>query len=64
MSGFSVREVDGRLGIADVTVQNWSGLVSDPPLGDEIVAALVQLLDEHPAARRLLGGLTFARTLH
>ena len=33
-------------------------------LEDEVVAALLDLIDEEPAARELLCGRTFARTLH
>jgi hypothetical protein len=75
LSGFSVQErgtlisereaaqLDGELSIADLTVDTWPGAPSEG-LGDEIVGALLELLDEHPAARGLLRGTTFARVFH
>jgi len=75
LSGFSVQEastlsadreaipLDAELSVADVSVDSWPG-VPPKPLGKEIVGALVELLEEHPAARGLLRGYTFARAFH
>jgi hypothetical protein len=55
--------LDAELSVADVAVHFWPGFEHAAP-GQEIVAALVGLLDEHPSARALLRGYTFARTFH
>lgn len=63
LCGFSVRE-SGGLDVADVSVYPVSSAhVRDELLGD-IAATLVELMDEDPAARDLICGRTFARTLH
>jgi hypothetical protein len=55
--------LDAELSVADVSVHTWPG--AEPmALGQEIVAALRQLLEEHPSARALMRGYTFARTFH
>jgi hypothetical protein len=55
--------LDAELSVADVSVHTWPG--AEPvALGQEIVAALRELLEEHPSARALLRGYTFARTFH
>jgi hypothetical protein len=76
LSGFSVQDrttltaereavpLDAELSIADVSVHTWPGFPSTAGVPAEIVAALLDLLDEHPAARRLLRGYTFARVFH
>jgi hypothetical protein len=76
LSGFSVQDrttltaereavpLDAELSIADVSVHTWPGFPPRPGLPAEIVAALLELLDEHPAARALLRGYTFARVFH
>jgi hypothetical protein len=45
-------------------VHAWPGLQATPAVCEEIVQTLLELLDEHPAARELLRGYTFARTFH
>jgi hypothetical protein len=56
-------QLDAALCIADVTIDAWPGMPAEA-LGDEIVAALQEFLTEHPAARGLLRGYTFARAFH
>jgi hypothetical protein len=48
--------------IADVETDPWR--VQPRQLVGEIAVALVDLMDDEPAARELLRGRTFARTLH
>jgi len=55
--------LDAELSVADVAVTSWPGFEPEAP-GQEIVAALVGLLEEHPSARALLRGYAFARTFH
>jgi hypothetical protein len=76
LSGFSVQDrapltrdrnmvpLDADLCIADVAVHAWPGLHATPAMCDEIVQAMLELLDDHPEARELLRGYTFARTFH
>lgn len=76
LSGFSVQDrttltaqresvpLDAELSIADVSVHTWPGFPSAAGVPAEIVAALLDLLDQHPAARGLLRGYTFARVFH
>ena|SRR5919197_3186071 len=71
--GFSVQEqttlgaervaatMDDELVIADVSVHPWAGKQPSPELCAEIAGTLVDLLEEHPAARMLLCGQTLAR---
>jgi hypothetical protein len=55
--------LDTELSVADVSAYAWPGF--EPlALGQEIVAALRELLEEHPSARALVRGYTFARTFH
>ncbi len=73
--GFSVQErvtlsagreaarLDAELSVADVSLHAWPGESTQAP-GEEIAAALVELLEEHPAARKLLRGFAFARAFH
>ena len=76
LTGFSVQDrttlssehtiapLDADLCIADVAVHAWPGLQATPAVRDEIVHTMLELLDEHPDARDLLRGCTFARTFH
>jgi hypothetical protein len=76
LGGFSVQDrtsltpereatsLDAELSIADVSVHTWPGFPSTAGVPAEIVAALLDLLDEHPTARGLLRGYTFARVFH
>jgi len=76
LSGFSVQEratlsaereaapLDAELSVADVSVQPCPDVLALRRVGLEIADALLELLDQHPAARRLLRGQTFARTFH
>jgi hypothetical protein len=55
--------LDAELSVADVSVHTWPG--AEPKAsGSDIAAALLELLEEHPAARALLRGYAFARTFH
>lgn len=54
--------LEHELVLADVETDLWPAR-SQELLG-EIMIALLDLLDEEPAARELLIGRTFARTLH
>jgi hypothetical protein len=56
--------MDEELSLADVSLQPWAGGQASPQLCAEIAATLLELLDEHPAARALLRGQTFARRFH
>jgi len=63
--GFSVQEsrtLPADLVIADVETDPWPGQPRE--LVGEIAVALLDLIDNQPAARELLRGRTFARTLH
>jgi hypothetical protein len=63
--GFSVQESQtfpADLVIADVEIDPWPA--QPRGLEGEIAVALLDLMDDEPAARELLRGRTFARTLH
>ena len=63
--GFSVQESQtypADLVIADVETDPWPA--QPRGLEGEIAVALLDLMDEEPAARELLCGRTFARTVH
>jgi hypothetical protein len=76
LTGFTVQEsatltaereavrLDAELSLADVSVQAWSGLQATPELHAEIAAAILEMLEQHPRAREILRGYTFARTFH
>jgi hypothetical protein len=72
LCGFSVAERSVKeagvtqleLFISGIDVYPALGSGQPDQLFDEISAALVELLDEHPQAYDLLRGRTFARTLH
>src|SRR4029077_14200631 len=55
--------LDQELSVGDVSAHAWPGF-EPMALGQEIVAELRELLEEHPSARALLRGYTFARTFH
>jgi hypothetical protein len=72
--GFSVQEartlsadraagtLERELVLADVETDPWPARSKE--LFGEIAVALLDLMDQEPAARELLLGRTFARTLH
>ena len=60
--GFSVQEVQRELVLADVETDPWCAQPRE--LCGEIAATILELMDEEPAAREVLVGRTFARTLH
>jgi hypothetical protein len=63
--GYSVQEsqaLPADLVIADVETDPWP--VQPRELVGEIAVALLDLMDEEPAARELVRGRTFARALH
>jgi len=63
--GFSVQESQtfpADLVIADLETDPWPA--QPRGLEGEIAVALLDLMDEEPAARELLCGRTFARTVH
>ena len=64
--GFSVQEapapLERELVLADVETSPWPADTQE--LCGEIAVALRKLIDDEPAARELLHGRTFARTLH
>ena len=60
--GFSVQEVQRELVLADVETDPWRAQPRE--LCGEIAATILELMDEEPAAREVLVGRTFARTLH
>jgi hypothetical protein len=76
LTGFSVQEeatlgkdrnaevLEGRLCIADVSVEFWPGLAATEVLCKEIAETLAELIYERPETYELLRGRTFARTLH
>jgi hypothetical protein len=76
LSGFSVQDpatltrgrhvatLDADLCIADLSMHGWPGWQPTPAVCEEIAQTLLELLDEHPDARELLRGYTFARTFH
>lgn len=53
-----------ELFVSEVSVYPWSGLVAPGEICNEIVAALVALIDECPVACELLRERTFARVFH
>jgi hypothetical protein len=76
LSGFSVQDadtlaedrdlvpLDEDLCIADVSVHAWPGLEATQAMCEEIAQSILELLEEHPDARELLRGYTFARAFH
>lgn len=62
--GFSVQEapLERELVLSDVVTSPWPA--DSQELGGVIAVALRRLIDDEPAARELLHGRTFARTLH
>lgn len=60
--GFSVQREDNELVLSNVETDPWPA--HSPQLFGDIAAALRDLMEEAPAARELLLGRTFARTLH
>jgi hypothetical protein len=61
--GFSITQVPARgLMVSDIETLPWSSESRD--LFGRIAEALTDLVAEEPAARDLLHGRTFARTLH
>ena len=62
--GFSVAQVPARgLVVSDVETLPWPSESPDLLFG-EIAGALREFTEDEPAARELLRGRTFARTLH
>lgn len=61
--GFALQQVS-KLFVTEVSVFPLSGLAAPRELCCEIVAALVDLMDECPGVYELLRERTFARTLH
>jgi hypothetical protein len=64
LCGFSVGEEASRLYVTEVSVYPWTGLWAPEELCLEIVAALVELVDDRPEAGELLRERTFARVFH
>lgn len=76
LCGFSVRGAANRsrdglapehvseLFVTDVSVYPWTGLEASGALCKEIVAVLLELIDECSVASELLCERTFARVLH
>jgi hypothetical protein len=76
LCGFSVRDAANlsrdrlarqhvsELFVTEVSVYPWSGLEAPGELCNEIVAALVELIDERPEVCELLRERTFARVFH
>ena len=62
-AGREAARLDAELSVADLSVDAWPGVHANAP-GAEIAAALADLLEEHPSARALLRGFSFARTFH
>lgn len=63
--GFSVQEASTSspsLVVTDVETDPWDAKLL--PLHGEIADAMLGLAEDEPAARELLRGRTFARTLH
>lgn len=72
--GFSVQDVaclsddrvagrlEGELCLADLETQPYAALPEE--LFGDVAVALIDLMDEDPAAREALRGRTFARVLH
>ena len=59
-----IAPLDEELSLADVTVRDWPGLHPTTELYAEIRDALVEVLEEHPDAREVFRGCTFARAFH
>jgi hypothetical protein len=64
LCGFTVRSHVSGLFVTGVSVHPLSGLKAPAELCDEIVATLVELIDECPDAYGLLRERTFARVFH
>jgi len=56
--------LDGELFLADVCVQALPGLEPSAELNAEIAATILEVLEDHPGAREVLRGYTFARAFH
>ena len=54
--------LEGELCLADLETQPYAPLPED--LFGDVAIALIDLMDEEPAAREALRGRTFARVLH
>lgn len=61
--GFAVQG-EGELYLTEVALHPWFDEAQRSSLCSEIAVALSELIDEEPAARELLSGRTFARTVH
>jgi len=66
LCGFTVQDAASELFVTEVSVYPSDGPEARGELYvyGEILAALVQLIDEHPGTRELLRKRTFARILH
>jgi hypothetical protein len=61
--GFSVGELPASgLVVSDIETDSWPGQSQE--LFGEIAGTLRDFVEDEPAARELLSGRTFARTLH
>lgn len=63
LCGFTVQH-SGGLSVGELTIEPWGGHYARGAAAEEIVFALVGLIDECPEACELLGQRTFARALH
>jgi len=61
-SEFSPQRLDRELVLSDIEASPWPQNAQE--LCGEIAAALLNLIDDEPATRKLLLGRTFARALH
>jgi hypothetical protein len=64
LCGFTVQDAASELLVTEVSVYPSDGREARGELYREILAALVQLIDEYPETRELLRERTFARILH
>jgi hypothetical protein len=60
----AVAPLQGELCLADVSVSAWPGFHVTLEFYNEIVCALLELMDEQPEAFDFLAGRTFARTMN
>jgi hypothetical protein len=63
LCGFTVQD-GNELFLSELSVYPPGGLQAHSELHRDILAALAQLIEEFPAARKLLRERTFARILH
>lgn len=68
LCGFSIHEMrvspTPEVVFDDIAIQPWAGFKPSAELINEIAGTLLDAMERHPEAGRLLNGRTFASTIH